>query len=296
MTEGVALGLAAALCWGITDLIAAIAARRVGTLRAAALSLTTSLVVLIGLLVVTQSEFRLEVWDLVRITAVGALAAVSTLALWAGLRRGPMTVVSPMAATVGAMTVVLAWAILGEQPRPIQWLAVPAAVVGCILASTTTALGGGRFSLVGRGPLFAAVAVVGFSFVAIGLREPIREVGWLPTIVLARTANSAVVLMALAGSIRWPSLPGAGTVPGRRWAGWRLPGLVLVAGVLDALGFSAFAFGFEVAPVWLIGLLSSFAPAIGVLGGLLLFGERPARRQWYGAAAIVIAVICVAIG
>jgi drug/metabolite transporter (DMT)-like permease len=51
-----------------------------------------------------------------------------------------------------------------------------------------------------------------------------------------------------------------------------------------------------VAPVWLIGLLSSFAPAIGILGGLMLFGERPARRQWYGAAAIGLAVVCVALG
>jgi drug/metabolite transporter (DMT)-like permease len=296
VTEGVVLGLAAALCWGITDLIAAIAARRVGTLRAAALGLTTSLVVLVALLAATGSELNLDVGDVVRIAAVGALAAVSTIALWAGLRRGPMTVVSPMAATVGAMTVVLAWLILGEQPRPVQWLAVPAAVVGCILASTTTALGGGRLSLVGRGPLFAAVAVVGFTFVAIGLREPIREIGWLQTIVVARTANSAVVWLALAGTIRWPSLPGAGASEGPRWQGWRLPALVLVAGVLDALGFCAFAFGFEVAPVWLIGLLSSFAPAIGVLGGLLVFGERPARRQWYGAAAIGLAVVCVALG
>ena len=295
MTEGIFLGLASALCWGITDLAAAIAGRRVGTLRAATIAITTSLVVLVALLLITRSELRLDAWHLVRIGAVGALAAVSTLALWAGLRRGPMTVVSPMAATVGAMTVVLAWAILGEQPRPIQWLAVPAAAIGCILASTTGSLGGSRFSLVGRGPVFAAVAVVGFSFVAIGLREPIREVGWLQTIVVARTANAAVVWAVLAGSIRWPTLPGAGAAPGR-WDGWRLPALVLVAGTLDALGFCAFAYGFEVAPVWLIGLLSSFAPAIGVLGGLLLFGERPARRQWAGAAAIGLAIVCVALG
>jgi len=304
VTEGILLGLAAALCWGITDLIAAIASRRVGTLRAASLSLTTSLVVLVSLLLVTRSELLLDLAIAARIGAVGALAAVSTLALWAGLRRGPMTVVSPMAATVGAVTVILAWAILGEQPRPIQWLAVPAAAVGCVLASTSS-IGGRRPRLIGRGPLFALVAVVGFAFVAIGLREPIDDIGWLPTIVVARAANTAVVWLALTTSRRWFER-GSGDVaatnvvegspPPRGWTGWRLPALVVGSGVLDALGFCAFAYGFEVAPVWLVGLLSSFAPAIGVLGGLLLFGERPARRQWYGAVAIALAIVFVALG
>jgi drug/metabolite transporter (DMT)-like permease len=309
VTEGVLLGLAAALCWGLTDLIAAIAARRVGTLRAAAASLSTSLVVLGSLLVASGPTLPLEVADVLRIGAMGALAALSTLSLWSGLRRGPMTVVSPVAATTGAATVVLAWLVLGEEPRPLQWLAVPAAAVGCMLASTT-AVPGRRPSLVGRGPLFALVAVAGFSVVAVGLREPIRDVGWLLTIVVARIVNTAVVWIVLAASVGWdartppPGPPGpvpevptsAGPGTSSAWSGWRFWLLLLASGVFDAMGFSAFAFGFQVAPVWLIGLLSSFAPVVGVLGGLLLFGERPARRQKVGAVAIGLAVVFVALG
>jgi drug/metabolite transporter (DMT)-like permease len=310
VTQGVLLGLAAALCWGLTDLIAAIAARRVGTLRAAAASLSTSLVVLGSLLVASGPTLPLEVADVLRIGAMGALAALSTLSLWSGLRRGPMTVVSPVAASTGAATVVLAWLVLGEEPRPLQWLAVPAAAVGCMLASTSS-VAGRRLSIVGRGPLFALVAVAGFAVVAIGLREPIDNVGWLLTIVVARIVNTAVVWIVLGASVGWgartspagppdavPDVPAAAAVPGApsAWSGWRFRLLLLASGVFDAIGFSAFALGFQVAPVWLIGLLSSFAPVIGVLGGLLLFGERPARRQKAGAVAIGLAVVFVAIG
>jgi drug/metabolite transporter (DMT)-like permease len=254
-----------------------------------------------------------------RIGAMGALAALSTLSLWSGLRRGPMTVVSPVAASTGAATVVLAWLVLGEEPRPLQWLAVPAAAVGCMLASTSS-VAGRRLSIVGRGPLFALVAVAGFAVVAIGLREPIDNVGWLLTIVVARIVNTAVVWIVLGASVGWgartspagppdavpdvpaaaavPDVPAAAAVPGApsAWSGWRFRLLLLASGVFDAIGFSAFALGFQVAPVWLIGLLSSFAPVIGVLGGLLLFGERPARRQKAGAVAIGLAVVFVAIG
>ena len=308
ISDGVLLGLGAAVFWGFTDLLGAVTSRRVGTLRAATLSISMSLVVLVTLLVSTGTRLDVSPADVVRIGVFGALAAISTLALWNAFRHGPMTVVGPIAATVGATTVVFAWAILGEQPSVLQWLAVPAAAMGCILASTTSS-GRGRFTLVGSGPPFALFAVAGFSIVAIGLRAPILEFGWLPTIVVARAVNTVVVWLVLAGAIARiariasavPDLaepiPSGSSAPRTRSVSARgIVALILVSGVLDAAGFSTFAIGFEVAPVWLIGLLSSFGPAVGVVGGLILFGERPARRQWFGAAAIVIAVVGVAVG
>ena len=37
------------------------------------------------------------------------------------------------------------------------------------------------------------------------------------------------------------------------------------AGLLDIVGFVAFAIGLEVAPTWIVGLASSFGPVVAVI-------------------------------
>ena len=145
--------------------------------------------------------------------------------------------------------------------------------------------------IVGRGVLFAIVALVCFAILTIGLAGPIRSAGWLPVLLASRTANAATVWVVLAVVLAraarrrrrsWSPAP-APTVA-RRTA----VAVAIVGGLLDIAGFVAFAIGLEQAPTWIVGLASSFGPVVTVLVAVLVWGERLRPNQWLGLVGIAV--------
>jgi drug/metabolite transporter (DMT)-like permease len=149
----------------VTDSLAAITARRLGTLLTVSLSLLVSVGVLAAGLLVTSA------WpSVVRalpVVGIGVIAAIANVSLWQALRYGPVSVVSPIAATVGAVTVLLAMVLLGEEPGPIQLIAVPVALCGSVLAAVEFRPEERRPSLVGPGPVLAVVAMLCYSLAGV---------------------------------------------------------------------------------------------------------------------------------
>ena len=126
--------------------------------------------------------------------ALGTLVGFAYLCLVNALRLGPISVVSPVFAGTGAATVVFAVLITGDQPALQEWIGVAAAASGAILValSGTAVRGAGAGAprvAIGPGPLFALAAVLGYSISIILLQGPIRDVGWLPTLVVWRAGN-----------------------------------------------------------------------------------------------------------
>ncbi len=286
MTSGLLLGLAAALCWGLTDVMAALAGRRFGSLPTLAVAQLTSLLVLLFLGLATEGRLPIPAEVAGPAAVFGVLASVAYVAMFAGLAIGPVSVVSPSVAAYGGLTVILSVVVLGETVVARQWVGAAVGTIGVAL----TAL---RFDgsvraprPVSRGVLLAVVALVMFACVTVGLAGPIRQAGWLDVVFVSRFANSAAVwtLLLLVRRFR-PSGSGVllGSVgrPDRR-----LLGIVLVVGLVDVLGFIAFAIGLGIAPAWIVGLASSFGPAVAVLVAVGLLGERLRPIQWFGLLAI----------
>jgi len=68
-----------------------------------------------------------------------------------------------------------------------------------------------------------------------------------------------------------------------------------LAGLLDVVGTVAFAIGLAVAPTWIVGLASSFGPAVAVIVAVVLWGERLRASQWLGLAGIAAGLVAVAL-
>jgi drug/metabolite transporter (DMT)-like permease len=148
--------------------------------------------------------------------------------------------------------------------------------------------------IVGPGVVAAVFTMAGFAVIGIGLASPVREHGWLPVIIGSRIANSLAALVLLLVALRsgsaWfrPLLEPSGT-----WS--RTLALVVVAGGLcDIGGFVAYAVGLEVAPVWLVGLSSSFGPVLAVGYAIWRLGERPHPTQWAGLGLIAVGIVALA--
>ncbi len=299
MSIGLVLGLTAALCWGSTDVTAALAGRRLGSLAVAAIVQLTTLAVVIVLCVARSSGLPANPADTLASVLNGIVAAGAYLSFFTALRIGPVSVVSPVVAAYGGLTVVLAVLFRGETLAPLQALGAAVATAGVILTGLVSDGGWRGARIVGRGVVFAFVAMVCFAVLTVGLAGPIRSAGWLPVLLATRIANAGtvwlvfVVILATRPRAAGPLLA---TSPDGSTTRWRTAVLIAIAGgVLDIVGFVAFAIGLEQAPAWIVGLASSFGPVVTVLVAVLAWGERLRPNQWLGLVGIAVGLVAVAL-
>jgi len=296
---GLALGLVAALCWGSTDVTAALAGRHLGSLRVAAVVQLTSLVAIVALCVIRSSGLPAKPADLTLSLVNGIVASGAYLSFFTALRIGPVSVVSPVVAAYGGVTVILAVLLRGESLAPVQAVGAATATIGVILTGLVSDRGWRGTRIVGRGVVLALIAMACFAVLTIGLSGPIRSSGWLPVLLASRIANAATVWIVLVGVF---ATHGRGAAPLLAVATDRGPisrrtgiTVAIIGGLLDITGFVAFANGLEQAPTWIVGLASSFGPVVTVLVAVAIWGERLRPNQWLGLAGIGVGLVAVAL-
>ena len=297
MPIGLLTGLGAALSWGTLDLFSALASRRIGSL-----SVTTGMQLVGAALIWTVAlatgvSLPSDPFVLIGGSLVGLAGAGAYLSYFTGLRIGPISVVSGMVAAYGGLTVVLAVLFRGESLTPLQALGATTATVGVIL--TGVAFGGGlrgiRFA--GPGVAFAVVALILFAVMTIGSDIVLERAGWVQVLLVSRSANaitSVLVLVIAMTALRGPAAP---LLQGERADGGRADkrviGAVVLAGLLDIDGLMSFAYGLEVAETWLVGLASSFGPAVTIVVAVAFLGERLKPIQWLGLAGVLVGMIAI---
>jgi DME family drug/metabolite transporter len=227
--------------------------------------------------------------------AFGAVAAGAYLSFFTALRIGPLAVVSPVVAAYGGLTVVLSVAFRGESLTVVQGAGAALATLGVILTGLVFEGGWRGTRIVGRGVLFSIVAMLLFAVLTTGMATPIAAAGWLPVLVTSRIANAATIWTILAVvTLAKPRRAAVLLATSAPFSG-RAVVAAAAAGVVDIAGFVAFAIGLEVAPTWIVGLASSFGPAVAVMVAVVLWGERLRPTQWLGLAGIAAGLVAVAL-
>ena len=299
MPVGLLTGLGAAICWGTLDLFSALASRRVGSLRVTTgMQLVGAAFIWLAALA-TGTTLPADPFVLVGGALVGLAGAGAYLSYFTGLRIGPIAVVSGMVAAYGGLTVVLAVVIRGETLTLLQALGAAVATLGVVLTgiSFDQGLRGTRFA--SPGVVFAVVALILFATMSIGSDIVIDRAPWLEVLLVARSANaivSVVVLVVATTAFRAISAPMIEGVEGDDGGGRmdrRVVGAIVLSGVLDILGLMSFAYGLEHAETWLVGLASSFGPAVTIVVAVALLGERLRPIQWVGLGGILCGMIAI---
>jgi drug/metabolite transporter (DMT)-like permease len=308
--ERMTYGLLSALSWGISTILAAVAARRIGALRTVVLGEATGLAGYLALFLLGHFSLRgagSTAWLLV---LAGVIAVAGYLALYRGLESGHVGLVSAISACYGGVIALLSVLLLGEH---LTWPAVAgivATVAGVMLAVMRRgAVPDSRAAVpasapAGTAPVAQAAAVTASApaatvgapaiGVAFGLIAALcygvggfmigrytRNLGWLVPVVIARGGAMVVLLGLLATPLRGPA--GGRLAAGLTWA--------LAAGLADAAGLIFFARGDQVGLVAVTAAISSAYPIIPLLGGLLIFRERLLRQQVGGTILILAGLI-----
>jgi len=303
VTEGLLFAIGSAFFFGASDTFAALVSRRLGAIQAATGILVVSLLSLVAFTALLGPAFRADWSWALPVVLLGGVTGIAYLSLVNALRLGPVSVVAPLTASTGAVVVVLAVLLLGDRPGLLEWLAVAVTTAGAVLVALVRAPGE-RPRLNGPGPLFALVAVAGYAISVIGLQSPIREIGWLQTLLVWRIANVVVasaVLLATHGRRRLavPAMPTGDVIVEAMpyLSRWRLalPVALVLSGLLESGGQTLRAFALEVAPAWLPGVAGPLGPIVVVGAGVLLFGERLRPPQLLGIALVGVGLVLLSV-
>ena len=299
MLLGAVFGMITAVTLGINNLLTAVVARRFGVLRSTTITLTIAFGVMIAWALVIGVPLEITTDQILLLGLLGAAAATSFLGSYMALRLGPVSVVSPISALSGAITVLYSYWLLAERPSAVQWIGIPIAALGAVLASLVIERGA-KIRLVTWGPVFAMIAVLVGSLSNAGLKIPIRDgldSNW--TIITQRSYTVAyiVLLFVMVSRITqqrhrqgreswlqdWDS--------GQSKITWRNGWLLGLVGLIDAVSFVTFGYGLAHAPAWLIGILSQSGRVIAVIGGVVFFHERLHRLQWTGVGLVAVGLV-----
>jgi drug/metabolite transporter (DMT)-like permease len=274
----VLFGVITALCWGCADFMARFTGRAVGPDVALFGMLSASAVLLTLLVAATAAPLigSFASWHLIGATGIGVMAA--TLLLYAGLARGPIAVVAPIAAAYPAFNILFGF-VAGIVPSGAQWSAILTVMAGVAVVARfapepeADVVGDLRVTL-----LIALLSALAFAVAISAGQAAARLHGELAVAAAARWVSVVAALGYLVARGRPVVVP----------RGWRLP--VAAQGTLDGLAYIAlFAAAQGPGSVIAAVVASSFA-AVTVLLARFVLKEPMSLAQWAGIAMIVAGV------
>jgi drug/metabolite transporter (DMT)-like permease len=283
--ESILFGLASAIGLGISDVVAAGVARKMGVIRAT-----------VAFQIVTVSVYSLYLLTGTGIGSISAgnwalMAGLSVLvfgfylSFYKALQIGPVSIVGPILAAHSVIVVMMSVVILGERLTGWQFASISATIGGVVLLSVDVRTLGSGQKILGLGialGLFASVSAGVWQF-SIGAMS--RDLGWFLPLYISRVFL-LIMLMPLASWRRsWP------------WQRltWPLGAAVVVVGVLETGALFVFSRGAEIGLISIVGAASTVYPIFPILGGMYLYKERLAPNQLAGLLVVVLGLIGLAV-
>src|SRR5690348_3288153 len=233
------------------------------------------------------------------ILLAGILSAFSTLALYRSFEVGVLALVSPIAASYPALTVVLSLA-TGERLTPAHGFGIAAVILGVILATLVLPSPNGasnasasapaadsaqsRHHLL-RGVPYALAAALGFgvNYWIIGFRV-MPVFSGTGSVWVIRLITFLVLAMLLRPLGETPALPRGSTA-------W----LIFFIGLTDTAGFVANNLAFKQEEIAIATVLASLYGVVTLFFAAVFLRERLGRTQWLGVALIFLGVALVSV-
>lgn len=276
----IALGLGAALSWGLSDFIGGIKSRRLPVLSVLLVSQGTGLV-LIGAVVAAGVGEAPGAGALVAAAASAVAGLLGLACFYRGLAIGAMAVVAPISATAAAIPVTVGIA-TGERPSALQGVGVAVALAGVVLAAREPAdrEASGRTA---AGVGLALLAAVGFGcfFVLIDTASE-QDLTWA---VFANRVTGVSLLILIALALRPSPLPPRRDVPP-----------LAAIGALDLGANGLFVLSASKGLVSVAAVLASLYPVVVILLARAVLKERVSRLQGVGAAVALAGVALISAG
>ena len=266
------IAIGAALSYGVADFAGGLASRRASTVVVLVVAQGTGFLVLLPAVLLLPGQPSVAALGL---GAAAGLAGLTGLLLYLrGLAVGPMGVVAPLSAVVGAGLPLVVGLLGGERPGGLAWLAVGIALVAITMATAGTR----NDAAAGIGLALGLGAGVGFGLFFVVLDATPGDSGLWP--ILAGRAVGFVLLAVAIVVLR----PGRGGPIG----------LMALSGLLDAGANVLFLLATRLGSLGVSAVLVSLYPVVVVLLARVVLGERLTGLQLASAGLALAASVLLA--
>ncbi len=272
----VIFGLAASLCWGSGDFSGGLASRRANASSVVIAAYAVGFVLLVALALLWKEPFPSPV-DIVWGGLAGLAGVIGLISFYSALSIGRMGIVAPVSAVLTAALPVLFSAFTEGLPSLLQLGGFVLALLAIGLISRPERARGRP-----KGIGLALLAGCGFGCFFILISHASHAATFWP---LAVARFTSVLFMLVVVRIRQQQmLPKMTIAP-----------IVLLAGVLDAIGNVFFVLATHTGRLDVAAVLSSLYPAATVLLAALVLRERVTRIQAIGILLALVAVPLISV-
>jgi drug/metabolite transporter (DMT)-like permease len=278
-------GLAAAMSWAIATLASSRSSRMIGPMSVLGWVMLVGLVVAILPAIFLSTPVPLGMPELAGLVVLGLSHNIGLLLAYRALTIGRVSIVAPITATEGAIAALLSVA-LGEAIGLPVAIILAVIAVGVVLAARERGADENDPTKADpehtrKAALLALAAALAFS-VGLVLSGRLGAAGMPPAwvIVASRTVGVAIIVLPALAMGKFQITRAAAP-------------LVLISGVLEALGSATYVIAASQG-VAVAAVLSSQFAAFAALGGFLLFKERIQRLQVVGVVTIALGITALA--
>jgi drug/metabolite transporter (DMT)-like permease len=295
---GIGLAGSVALLWGLADTIAAIAARRIGTMKTTLIAQAGGLIALalVGVLASGQmSLLALSPAELIQSVLIGVLLGIVGAGAYFGLYRslelGPLVLVSPIVGGQGAVTLILAVAFLHNVLDWVHLLLLLVILLGIVLTSTQveqlSAQARQLSAWLSVGVRYALLSMLCFGVLSFGFGAATQIPSWF--LVLFWTRLFSLLFVAITALV---TAPPSQTVEEsqRRTRGYLM---AVGGGIVEVGGYLAFVFAVQLTSTAVAGVCASLVPLIPLLYGVIAYRERVNFNQLVGIVLALAGLIAL---
>ncbi|GAA4164019.1 DMT family transporter [Gryllotalpicola daejeonensis] len=292
MIVAVALALACGMSYGVSDFFGGVSSARVRVAPTSFLTYGLATVVAAAALLVAGGRWSGSA--LAWAVLAGLFAVSGTLAFYAALVAGPMSLVTPIVGTIESAVPVIAAVLIGQRMTALTWLAIVLAIAGGALVSLK--IGAGE-RLTARPALLAVAGGLLFGGSIIALNRAPRDSGLIPAVfeggvgfvimaallawARASTRVSRLLRLFDGGADAAP----AAAAPGR--SGIRSYAAGIASGVLLGASNTLLVLALRAGPLAVVSVLADLYPVAAVLLAWLVLRERLSAVQVSGVALAV---------
>jgi drug/metabolite transporter (DMT)-like permease len=271
----VILGLTTSLVYGFADFFGAIASRKLSSVLVTAVAGIVGFFFLLTMIPFFGATFSQQA--VVAGIAAGVASAVGITALYASLAIGPISIISPFGAVLGALVPLTFGFFIGDRFGPLGWLALALILVAVVLVGFVP---GADVRLPSaKGLALAFVAGAGIGTILIALKFSPSDSGLASVLVMRLVSAGLLNVLLLATWLRLRRRNGSSPksiIAGKFW--WA----VIAAGIFDSSANIFFTLALRSGSISVVSVLTALYPLGTIILARLILKERIARVQMLG--------------
>ncbi|MEP3346345.1 MAG: DMT family transporter [Litoreibacter sp.] len=267
--SALSLGLIAAVCWGLHDILVRQVSQRAPLMASLLMVLLAGSILQGVLMVATDAVEPVSLEAAIYAAISGVFFLVASIGLYLAFQRGPVRLVSPIIASYPILSV--AWAaISGTSISALEWLAVLLIVIGVSIVAALSGQDEDDIPPMGRTVAYSLIASVGFAGTfAIGqiATEMSSE---LPVILITRLMSITLLVVGMM-VMKLPFNPGRASIP-----------VLLAMGCLDGISLMVVLFAGGLPDAQYASVAASMFGLITIVMAWTFLRERMSPIQWLG--------------